>query len=114
METSDETCGEVSKWREEMPTESEDCLRVLFFRFVVVIILGQLIFIVVGFFLVLIIVIGDSVDFYGMDLDHFHLGFAFHTGEDLAFFYFVFIHVDFSGAFRTPDHGETLLADRTI
>jgi hypothetical protein len=44
-----------------------------------------------------------------MNLDDFHLGFTLWAAQDLAFFDFVFIHVDLGGAFRATDHGADLL-----
>ncbi len=57
----------------------------------------------------IIIVVGDDIDLDGMDLNHFHFGFALETGQNFAFLDFIFVDVDFSTAFRTPDHGEILL-----
>jgi hypothetical protein len=68
---------------------------------------------ILGLFLFFfVIVIGDGIDFDGMDLDHFHFGFALGAGQNFAFLDFVFVNVNFSGAFRTPDHGDNLLEDR--
>jgi|HubBroStandDraft_6_1064221.scaffolds.fasta_scaffold209422_2 8-oxo-dGTP diphosphatase len=46
-----------------------------------------------------------------MDLHDFHFGFALGTGQDFAFLDFVFVNVNFCGAFRAPDHGENLLGN---
>jgi hypothetical protein len=85
-------------------------LDVLFFFFLVVIfenvvpILGLLIVFV-------IVIVRDGIDLDGVNLHDFHLGFALRTGQDFTFLDFVFVNIDFSGAFRTPDHGENLLAN---
>jgi hypothetical protein len=60
------------------------------------------------FFLFLLIVIGDAVQVNGMSLRHFELGLALGTSQDLPFFDFVFIDVDFGGTFRAADHGSIL------
>jgi hypothetical protein len=74
------------------------------------VILGQVVLIVRLLVLIfLVIVFGDDIDLDRMDLYHFHLGFALRTGQDFAFLDFIFVDVDFSSAFRTPDHGENLL-----
>jgi hypothetical protein len=46
-----------------------------------------------------------------VNLHDFHFGFALGAGQNFAFLDFVFININFSGAFRTTDHGENLLAD---
>jgi len=74
------------------------------------VILGQVVLIVRLLVLIfLVIVFGDDIDLDRMDLNHLHLGFALRTGQDFAFLDFIFVDVDFSSAFRTPDHGEILL-----
>src|ERR1019366_7079897 len=72
---------------------------------------SNLLFFVVFFFL-FVIVIGDGIDFDGMDLHDFHFGFALGTGQDFAFLDFVFVNVNFSSAFRAPYYGENLLGNR--
>lgn len=68
---------------------------------------------ILGLFLFFfVIVFGDGIDLDGVSLDNFHFGFALGAGQDLAFLDFVFVNVNFSGAFRAPDHGENLLADQ--
>jgi 8-oxo-dGTP diphosphatase len=68
---------------------------------------------VLGLFLFFqIVVVGDGIDLDGMNLHDFHFRFALGAGQDFAFLDFVFIHVNFCGAFRTPDHGDNLLGDR--
>jgi hypothetical protein len=43
-----------------------------------------------------------------MRLGNLEFGFALGATQDLAFFDFVFIDIDFGGTFRTTDHGSTL------
>jgi hypothetical protein len=63
-----------------------------------------LIFLVVLF----IQIIRDEIQMDGMGLRDFELGFTLGTAQDLAFFHFVFIHIDFCGTFRATDHGTIL------
>lgn len=60
-----------------------------------------------------VIVFGDGIDLDGMNLHDFHFGFALGAGQYFAFLDFVFVNVNFCGAFRAPDHGENLLGTRT-
>jgi hypothetical protein len=53
-------------------------------------------------------VIGDEVQVDGMRLRNLEFGFALGTAQDLAFFDFVFVDVDFGGTFRATNHGSTL------
>src|SRR5256886_15798712 len=90
------------------------CLLLLFFFFVfVVIIFVDEVAIFSGLSLVFLFVlfvriIGDEVQVDGMRLRDWEFGFALGTTQDLAFFYFVFIDIDFGGSFRATDHGSTL------
>src|ERR1700674_6067443 len=61
-------------------------------------------------FLVVLLVriIGDEVQVDGMRLRDLEFGFALGATQDLAFFDFVFVDIDFGGTFRTTDHGSTL------
>src|SRR5579872_3318985 len=59
------------------------------------------------FFLVFFVVFGDDVQVHGMSLHHFQLGFTFRAVQNLAFFHFVFVEIDFDGAFRTANHSRT-------
>ena len=43
-----------------------------------------------------------------MGLRDFQLGFAFRATENLAFFYFVFIHIYFGGTLGAANHGSIL------
>jgi hypothetical protein len=88
-------------------------LLVFFFVFLVIIIVVDEVAIFLGlFFFVLIVlfvrVIGDEVQVDGMRLRDLEFGFALGTTQDLAFFDFVFIDIDFGGTFRATDHGSTL------
>jgi len=44
----------------------------------------------------------------GMDLRDLQLGLAFRATENLAFFDFIFVDVDFGGTFWAADHGSIL------
>ena len=86
---------------------------VVFFVFLVVIIVVDEIAIFPGlafFFLVVLFVriIGDEVQVDGMRLRDLKLRLALGTTQDLAFFDFVFVDVDFGGTFRATDHGAIL------
>jgi hypothetical protein len=62
-----------------------------------------------SFLIVLFIqIIGDEVHVHGVRLRHFELGLTLRTTQDLAFFDFVFIHIDFGGTFWTTNHGVIL------
>src|SRR5712692_6977727 len=87
-------------------------LLVFFFVFLVIIVVDEVaIFSGLSFvFLVVLFVriIGDEVQVDGMRLRDFEFGFALGTTQDLAFFDFVFVDIDFGGTFRATDHGSTL------
>jgi len=87
-------------------------LLVVFFFVVLVIIVDEVaIFSSLAFiFLVVLFVriIGDEIQVDGMRLRDFEFGFALGTTQDLAFFDFVFVDIDFGGTFRATDHGTTL------
>src|ERR1700686_2873669 len=84
-------------------------LVVFFFVFLVIIFVDEVaIFSGLSFvFLVVLFVriIGDEVQVDGMRLRDFEFGFALGTTQDLAFFEFVFIDIDFGGTFRATDPG---------
>src|ERR1700741_793444 len=88
--------------------DSKRVLDLFFFVFFVVI-LRQLVPILGLLFFFVVLIIGQRVDFDRMGLNDFHFGFALGAGRNLAFLDFVFVHVNFGGAFRAPDHGETSL-----
>src|SRR5229473_7812627 len=88
-------------------------LLVFFFVFLVIIIIvdevaifSSLAFVLLVLFFVRII--GDKVQVDGMRLRDLEFGFALGTTQDLAFFDFVFVDIDFGGTFRATDHGSTL------
>jgi hypothetical protein len=56
-------------------------------------------------------VIGDEIQVDRMRLRDLQFGLAFRTAQNLAFFDFIFVDIDFGGTFRATDHGSTL---RTI
>src|SRR5713101_5695452 len=57
-------------------------------------------------------VIGDNVQVDGVRLRDLEFGFALGTTQNLAFFDFVFVDIDFGGTFRATDHGSTLRTSR--
>jgi len=58
--------------------------------------------------IVVIVIIGNDVQMDGMDLRDFQLGLAFRATENLAFFDFILVDVDFGGTFWAADHGSIL------
>jgi hypothetical protein len=60
------------------------------------------------FVFIIIQIFGDDVQMHGMDLRDFQLRLALRATENLAFFDFVFVDVDFSGTFRAANHGSIL------
>jgi hypothetical protein len=87
-------------------------LLVFFFVFLVIIIVDEVaIFSGLVFFVFVVLfvrIIGDEVQVDGMRLRNLEFGFALGTAQDLAFFDFVFVDIDFGGTFRATDHGSTL------
>ncbi len=88
-------------------------LLVVFFVFFVFIIIVDEVAIFPGLAFVFLVVlfvrvIGDKVQVEGMRLRDLEFGFALGTAQDLAFFDFVFVDIDFGGTFRATDHGSTL------
>jgi len=77
--------------------------------FFVVVILIKFVPILRLLVLFILIIVGDGVYLDRMDLNDFHLRLTLGTRQDFAFFHFIFVDVNFSSAFRTPDHGENLL-----
>src|SRR5277367_1359154 len=63
------------------------------------------------FFVILVLIIGDDVEVHGMGLGDLELRLAFGAAQNLAFFDFIFIDIDFRGAFRAADHGYVLRRD---
>jgi hypothetical protein len=62
------------------------------------------------FFLVVLFVqiIGDKIYVHGVRLRNLEFGFTLGTTQDLAFFDFIFVHIDFGGTFWTTNHGVIL------
>jgi hypothetical protein len=87
-------------------------LLVLFLVFLVIIFVDEIaIFAGLVFFVFVVLfirIIGDEVQVDGMRLRNLEFGFALGTAQDLAFFDFVFIDIDFGGTFRATNHGSTL------
>src|SRR5207302_7248161 len=87
-------------------------LLVFFFVFVVIIFVDEVAIFSGLFFVFLVVlfvrIIGDEVQVDRMRLRDFEFGFALGTTQDLAFFDFVFIDIDFGGTFRATDHCSTL------
>jgi hypothetical protein len=87
-------------------------LLVLFLVLLVLIVVDEIaIFAGLVFFVIVVLfvrVIGDEVQVDGMRLGDLEFGFALGTAQDLAFFDFVFIDIDFGGTFRATNHGSTL------
>jgi hypothetical protein len=59
------------------------------------------------FFVVFVVVFGDDVQMYRMDLHDFELGFTFRAIQDFALFDFILIEIDLDGAFRAAHHSRT-------
>jgi hypothetical protein len=83
-------------------------LIVLFFVLGKIAIFPRFALFVVLFVFVIIHIFRDDVQMHGMDLRDFQFGLALWATENLAFFDFVFVDVDFSGTFRAADHGSIL------
>jgi hypothetical protein len=60
------------------------------------------------FVFIVVEIFGDDVEVNGMDLRHLELGFTLGATEDLAFFDFVFVDVDFGRTLGAADHGSIL------
>src|SRR6267143_4519953 len=104
----------MAEWALEDARQGEGCplLLVFFFLFFVIIIVDEvaifadlaLFFLVVLF----VLIIGDEVQVDGMRLRDLEFRLTLRTTQDLAFFDFVFVHIDFGGTFWTTDHGAIL------
>src|SRR5882724_2781625 len=104
----------MAEWALEDARAGRGCplLVVFFFLFFVIIVLNEvaifadlaLFFIVVLF----VLIIGDDVQVNGMRLRDLEFRLTLRTTQDLAFFDFVFVHIDFGGTFWTTDHGAIL------
>jgi hypothetical protein len=100
----------VRAWEDARQRRARVSLVVIFFVFLIFLVIVDKISILprlAFFFLVVLFVriIGDKVQVYGMRLRNLELRLAFGTTQDLAFFDFVFIDIDFGGTFRATDHG---------
>jgi hypothetical protein len=85
-------------------------LVVLGFVFLVVFLILEKIAVFAGFsffflFFLVVEVVGDEVQMYGMRLRDLELGLTLGAAQDLAFFNFVFVHIDLCGALGAADHG---------
>src|SRR6266481_2589527 len=87
-------------------------LLVFFFLFFVIIVVNEVaVFGDLALFLLVVLfvlVIGDDVQVDGMCLRDLEFRLALRTTQDLAFFDFVFVHIDFGGTFWTTNHGAIL------
>jgi Na+/proline symporter len=64
------------------------------------------------FFVVFLLgIVGNRVKRHGMRLGNLQLAFTFGATQDFALFHFVFVHINFSGAFRTAEHVSILRVD---
>jgi hypothetical protein len=63
------------------------------------------------FFVELFILAGHHVQLHGMRSDDLEFDVAFRTAQNLSFFDFVFVEVDFGIALGAPDHGATSLLE---
>src|SRR5713101_7434154 len=99
--------------RKEDASRADACDEGLLFVFLLVIIFFLWEVAIFGDFLllilfVIIVFIGNDVQMDGMDLRDFQLGLAFWATENLAFFDFILVDVDFGGTFWAADHGSIL------
>jgi hypothetical protein len=83
---------------------------VFFFVFFVVFFLEQVavlagLALILFFFVVVVKILGDDVEVNRMGLRDFEFRFALGATEDLAFFHFVFVDVDFGGTLGAANHG---------
>jgi hypothetical protein len=56
-------------------------------------------------FFIFVKVIGDRIQRDWMSLGNLQFGFTLRAAEDFAFFYLVFVHVNFCGTFWAAEHG---------
>jgi hypothetical protein len=100
--------------RKEDASGGDACDEALFFIFFLIVIIFFFLWevAVFGNFLLLVLIvilfIGNDVQMDGMDLRDFQLGLAFRATENLAFFDFILVDVDFGGTFWAADHGSIL------
>jgi hypothetical protein len=94
--------------KEDAPdTQDDERLFLVFFLIVIILFLGEVA--ILGNLLLLVfflfIILGNDVQVDGMDLRNLQFGLALRATENLAFFDFILVHIDFSGTFRAADHG---------
>jgi hypothetical protein len=96
----------------EMHTAQPPLLFVQFFLFFFFVqqiaVFGNLYFLFIIFVVIFLVVVGNHAQMHRVCLLDFHLGFALRAAQDLAFFYFVFVHINFGGTLRAADHGSIL------
>jgi hypothetical protein len=105
----------MAEWALEDARQVRACqllLVVFFVLFFVIIVVNEVsvfgdfaLFFLVVFF---VQIIGDKVHVHGVRLRNLEFGLALGTTQDLAFFDFVFVHIDFGGTFWATDHGAIL------
>jgi 8-oxo-dGTP diphosphatase len=102
----------VARARKDAGRSGRCALFLVFFLVFLIIVVDEIaIFAGLIFFVFIVLfirIIGDEVQVDGMRLRNLEFGFALGTAQDLAFFDFVFVDVDFGGTFRATDHGCTL------
>src|SRR5262244_3851484 len=91
------------------------CSLVFFFVFVGIVIIIVVIFffekiailveVILSVFFVLFLfdVVGNGIQRHGVSLRDFQFGLTFRATQDFSLFHFVFVHIDFSGAFRAAE-----------
>src|SRR6266404_4909391 len=96
----------MAEWALEDARAGRGCPLLLVFFFLFFAIIGDLAL----FFLVVlfVLIIGDDVQVDGVRLRNLEFRLTLRTTQDLAFFDFVFVHIDFGGTFWTTDHGAIL------
>jgi hypothetical protein len=87
--------------------EARRLLQILFF--LVEHCIGIVVLVLLGVF-ILIILLGDDVDLHRVGLHDFELGLAFRAAQNLAFFHFVFVDIDFDCALGAANQCRNLLA----
>src|SRR5712672_3404663 len=101
----------AADWKEDA-SGADECDEGSLFIFFLIVILFFFLWDVAVFgnflLIVVIVIIGNDVQMDGMDLRDFQLGLAFRATENLAFFDFILVDVDFGGTFWAADHGSIL------
>src|SRR6202171_5791172 len=100
-------------WEDAKQVGESPLLLIFFFvLFLVIIVVNEMT--VFGnlalFFLVVLFIqiIGDEIYVHGVRLRNLEFRLTLRTTQDLAFFDFIFIHIDFGGTFWTTNHGVIL------